>query len=1288
MLLNSSLVNVRSAFIIGMHVNMSKIAAASILSVLHLLVLPVRTLPDNVVHVVSTDMPLRQCPAEHCYTFNELVEQSDCFNSNTTIILLPGNHIVTTDKSLLIEHVANLLITGTQFQERQVHAVGQALNHRATITCNEAFGITFRNVSNITLSNFTMTGCGVEIPDRVELLDPHYPPEFRLIINATICITQAYNVTIHGIAISDGLGIGLLLYDVYNTLSITYSFFTNNDVNCYYKIGSGDEHDTVSSVLVSNSNFTFGKQAMKHHDIFSSGLAMEVNQDRLQIHITVINTIIQDSYLSESNFNLGLPLDESKVIVYIQGLQTIMTESCGTHGISIDGEAMYMSIVDSVIKGSCIKLTYLLHTVLIKGTYIEGCCNDTSTDILSAHNVILDGITITRSKGLMFRAYTSPKTEHNGIQVSIQGTCLFNNNSGAFLIDRNAKVTFEANSTVEFTENNIICDNEDIYCSPLYYTTTETTSTSPSYNQGHITFLENSHITFRNNTAVQSGGMIVNGSITFGGNCSLTFIRNTGKNGGGMVLGENAKLSTNHAFATFNFTQNQALEKGGAIYVISNYEGICEPNTDITWYFIKNTASLGGSAIFGRYWSILSHNQSPLHICWPQLMHFQNISNDRSTITSDATRICMCINSIPDCSITNYTTKIFPGQTFIIEVVAVGLNFGTVTATARAEFDNEFYSWKIFGGGQYLQHVRNNCTTLSYETIISSVQMKTLTLTTELTEMISNEHDLSRYDTNVQLNFQKLTVRFRIKKCALGFTQNTTSNKCECDKRLLEHGIQCDMTSLYTISFTKGPTVKWVIAVFVHTGTNNESGVVVHDHCPFGYCKTDAEKPSIDLAYPDDQCTVNRSGILCGACQYNLSQGFGTGRCFKCSNHWVLVIIPIFILAGVALVVLLTVLDLTVSIGTINGLIFYANIVRANQAIFFSPKTTNSFLSWFIAWLNLDLGIETCFYNGLDGYVKTWLQFAFPFYIWFIMITIIVLSRRYAKVARLTGNNGVQVLATLFLLSYSKLLRTIIIIFQSTTLTYPDSYQQRVWVYDSNVNYFKGKHIPLFLSALVLLIFLAIPYTAVLIGIQWLQKLKNYRVIFWVHKFKPLFDAYTGPYKENHRYWTGLFLLVRVLLFLVFSLNVTNDPSVNFISIIITIFALALYLSLIGGVYKSKLRNIIEVAFLMNLGSLSVTSLYQIIKGGGQETITHVFVSISLILFVFIIAYHVYLSLVATRRGKRFKSFIKSQLNSKRKIIAQTLRVETENETHVSHSNIQLQESLLAHNVSNMNGTQ
>ena len=75
--------------------------------------------------------------------------------------------------------------------------------------------------------------------------------------------------------------------------------------------------------------------------------------------------------------------------------------------------------------------------------------------------------------------------------------------------------------------------------------------------------------------------------------------------------------------------------------------------------------------------------------------------------------------------------------------------------------------------------------------------------------------------------------------------------------------------------------------------------------------------------------------------------------------------------------------------------------------------------------LNLDLGIETCFYDGMDGYVKMWLQLAFPSYLMLIAFALIIESRYSSKLQRLTASRVLKVLATLFLLSYTKVLLTV-----------------------------------------------------------------------------------------------------------------------------------------------------------------------------------------------------------------------------------------------------------------------
>ena len=65
------------------------------------------------------------------------------------------------------------------------------------------------------------------------------------------------------------------------------------------------------------------------------------------------------------------------------------------------------------------------------------------------------------------------------------------------------------------------------------------------------------------------------------------------------------------------------------------------------------------------------------------------------------------------------------------------------------------------------------------------------------------------------------------------------------------------------------------------------------------------------------------------------------------------------------------------------------------------------------------------------------------------MVLISNLSQRFAN---LLGNNPVSVLATLILLSYTKILRTLIAVVSFTNLKYPqDHYIRRAWLYDANV---------------------------------------------------------------------------------------------------------------------------------------------------------------------------------------------------------------------------------------------
>ena len=476
---------------------------------------------------------------------------------------------------------------------------------------------------------------------------------------------------------------------------------------------------------------------------------------------------------------------------------------------------------------------------------------------------------------------------------------------------------------------------------------------------------------------------------------------------------------------------------------------------------------------------------------------------------------------------------------------------------------------------------------------------------------------LEIYPSNRSGNTIHLIVNITFERCPIGFELSNSTGECICDHRIWQYTNSCEIDR--QAIFRNSSSTFW-LGVLYNNGT--PEGFIHHPFCPLDYCTT--ESKYINLRDPDKQCNNNRSGLLCGECKQGFSLVLGSSQCTECSNNYLALLIP-FALAGVLLVILLFLLHLTVAAGTLHGLIFYANIVAANHHIFF-PQSSNNPAVIFIAWLNLDLGIQTCFYNGMDAYAKTWLDLVFPVYIWVIVGFLVYISHRSVTVTKLLCSSPVPVLATLFLLSYAKVLRTIIAALTLTVLNYPHK-NVMVWIPDANVSL--EKYIPLVLAALLFLLFLFLPYTILLLLGQWLQTKSHLHLLSWVKspKLKAILDAYHAPYKPKHRYWTGLLLFIRCALFLVFAFNISGNDSANLLVISSTTSGIFIWFALSGMVYKSWYLNALELSFILNLSILAAATYHVKLSGGSQAAVACTSVGIAFFTFVGIVTYHISLQI-------------------------------------------------------------
>jgi len=191
----------------------------------------------------------------------------------------------------------------------------------------------------------------------------------------------------------------------------------------------------------------------------------------------------------------------------------------------------------------------------------------------------------------------------------------------------------------------------------------------------------------------------------------------------------------------------------------------------------------------------------------------------------------------------------------------------------------------------------SKCDELSY-TVYSSNQSEVIFLQVQRPE----------YNSGIYLRPKRRQIEVTLKGCPPGFTLNHNPAYCDCIKLLANNNITCNIN---TQTIHRPPPV-WIGHSNSHETTAPSMAVMFHHHCPFDFClphDVDINVTNLTIK-EDEQCDVGRTGVLCGACKEGLSLALGTSKCIHCTNYWLLLLV-VFIFAGIALVFLLIVCNLT-----------------------------------------------------------------------------------------------------------------------------------------------------------------------------------------------------------------------------------------------------------------------------------------------------------------------------------------------------------------------------------------
>ena len=1031
-------------------------------------------------------------------------------------------------------------------------------------------------------------------------------------IHNTITITNSNFA--HNICGDTKVGGGLVLLmlssnRMYASITTTNSTFTNNIGGYIYGGGlliATPKPYTQSNVTIACTNSIFTGNIAKY---IGGGLAvLDTGSDTsTNIHVTITNSVFNSNIIGEGG---GLAILDSDVDAFTN--ITIINSMFANNDIESGGGlyvlSTHMTITSSKFISNRVHGMFgaALLIVISNNTWPNyiNITNSAFTDnvldkagggvyISEAIINIFSNITITDC------TFTNNIALHMGGGLAIAGTgghnitiadSMFHNNFGCGLL-----FTF-------LTDTKVILSQVRVTNS--YYSGIEAMT--------HITII------------------FTKGNSIIANNSSPT-------DGGGIFLGKSSYLTTGNG-GHVSFISNTAHRYGGAIYSSDNDYGLLttiilqnEFDTQCTVYnlsatFINNSAARAGDVLYGGVFIFCNYAIPKVNDPYdniPLILDCFNVPNTTkvpsvtvhplSSVSSNLLVACLCVNDTIDCDTRSLNKKVYPGQVLDVSMVTVGLCGGVNPGTVVVE--HEKYINLI--SSATTDYTSTSCTTFNY-----AVKM-----TNYMQHVLKNT---STFNTTITLNvadgdFYKIapiTMYLSILPCPIGLVANYTSGDCVCNDAIAHvSAIICN--------------ISWVPYPILRSGNNwishldDYNCMIAHDGCPFDYCNTAPIK--FNLNESDRQCNYNRYGTLCGRCKQGLSLMIGSNRCTDCTDN-VLVSVSILIIAavaGIVLVILLIVLNLTVSAGSINGVLFYANLVKLNESVFFSQGNI-PVVTQFISWCNLDMGFEYCFINGLDGYVKTWLQFLFPLYVWVLVIVIIVGCRYSGRLSRLTGHNAVPVLATLILMSYTKLSRNITNALMMNTLQCGER-KWNVWNVDGNIHYLSGRHIVLFVVSLLFL-FIGLIYTGSVFSSQWLQHYSGMccestrdPVVY----FKPLIDAYTGSLKDKYRFWTGLCLIVRLVLTVMFSFTTTSQSKLN--NYIIQVIVGAMIVFSVGArTYKDKRLTALETFSFINLICLCTminlfTECYH--DAVPISVIVSVSVSIEMLLFIGIIIVHSHIAL-------------------------------------------------------------
>ncbi|XP_065914794.1 uncharacterized protein [Dysidea avara] len=1175
-----------------------------------------------------------------------------CADSDTVNIhLLPGRHVFRVNNyPCYLTNKTSVVITGNS-------------PNNTTILC-DGFSIMLAIVQNVTISNITFEGCGGGMEDYVN-------SSFESFVylgqgsRFVFLFIDSADITFSNVRMQNTLGYSIISFDAYGIVKllgvhIENTNFQNDNVCIGYDYESDEATFSCSgsgvmfvyrfintsndSLIIDNCFFKNNVNIipLKPYRVFRD--AINVGYYRNPIPLVGAGCITL--YFTQTDFPVSASITN-----------TIFLNNTGSYSASVAITSVY-SVLSQTRFNNCtfmnnnfystlVSLSYPYQNGGIKLLYLIVIGDEQFPNLLLPGPTESEMLAITHCNFVQVGgAIHIEKLAANNLTITVRiRDCNFTNNNattGAVFTALDNRFRLSAEYTT-ISAIKILMTNVNAMGNVLYTPSEFVTGVFVLYNV-QVTVTCNKECKFWNN----------NPSVFYGRNSELTLIGsmsfeyNDATNGGALHILNTVVFV--HTGAKLQFTHNHAKLSGGAFnidFTNTNVEtqDICPiqfigsigpifdlsdseiEKLNVSISFRNNTVGDNGilesifcNVFYRCSWftdTVVQINlgiQAPVEddrrlAVYRRVLTFNPPNSADNHTYIQAYLPCPCEDSgmynFTACALMQTISSnqtVVPGRLFNISLVTVDIvgSVGYSRTLYSSAYENSTSGKRLvldFGQDERpFSLVNRSCTSIEF--IIYGTG-----------RTISNNGVLKLSLNSVNPSF--LYLSFTIVGCPVGFQKEVIVDRaygCICDVFFnSSDGISCDTA---TGSIRRSSHQAWL-------GVYN-GDLEYFKFCSPTYCHTDFR--TFDLSEEDVLCTNHHSGRVCGECEDGYSRVFGSDVCRRCSSAWLTTIL-LYAFLGLLLLSVLYLLNFNVTLGVINGLIFFCNVMSINEELFFNTQISEfSFLHVFISLINLDLGFEICFYDGMSQLAKTGLQFVFPVYLWVLMFIIIYVGKFYFRShKKLSSRSALPILATLLLLAYSKVLRTIINVLAFGHVKSSSEGSITVWLADPNIEYLTGVHIVLFIIGILFLLLFVLPFA---IGLTFPS------LILWSKKmsyFFPLFDCFVAPYKVKYRYWFGLRALV-LLYIAIMEAVIFNDREAVLVSSITVVGFFALVQSYIRP-FKNKIANLLDLTFMGIFLLLSVVVLYIYPSSNGFRNVNiavEVLGYVSFVFFLLVVVYHIF----------------------------------------------------------------